>query len=117
MKSFKNRLGVKIVSWILLLPAGLLAIVLAVANRGRVTLSFDPLPFELELPLYVIMLASIFIGIVIGAGVMWWRDGRLRRLARRRGRETAELEREVRILRDRPELPAPDRGAGAGAAG
>ncbi len=111
MRISKRRLGAKFVYWILLLPAGLLAIILAVANRVRVTLSFDPLPFELELPLYVIMLASIFVGIVIGAGVMWWRDGRLRRLARRRGRETAELERELRTLRDRPELPSPDPGA------
>ncbi|MCG8690010.1 MAG: lipopolysaccharide assembly protein LapA domain-containing protein [Minwuiales bacterium] len=102
----------KFLAWLIFVAVGLLTVLLAVANRGPVTFSLDPLPLALELPLYAVILASVFIGLLIGAGAMWLRDGKVRRLARQRRREAAKLEDELRAMRDQPALPA-----GAGRSG
>ncbi len=89
----------RLVSWIVLLPLGLAAIVLAVANREPVRVSADPLPVEFEAPLYAVALAAILLGLVIG-GVSTWMSGRKwRRIAREKRREAAMLENELRRLR------------------
>jgi len=76
----------KILRWIVLPPLALIAIALAVANRHKVTFSFDPFdPLKpalgIDLPLAVIVLGALFIGILIG-GIATW--GQARRKEKRR---------------------------------
>ncbi len=107
------RASVKIVIRIVTVLAVMVAVVLAVANRQMVTFSLDPLPFEVDLELFWIILISVFIGALIGAGTVWWRDGRVRRRARQTRREVARLEAELRAARATSQLPPPTEPAGA----
>ena len=59
-----------------------LFIVFAVANRHIVTLSLDPTPILIDAPLYSIVLASAFIGIMVGAFIVWLQGFRWRRRLR-----------------------------------
>ncbi|MEK9970077.1 MAG: LapA family protein [Ferrovibrio sp.] len=45
----------------------LILIVFAVANKQAVTVSADPLPFEIALPLYLLVFAVFLAGLLIGA--------------------------------------------------
>lgn len=44
----------------------LILVVFAVANKGAVLVSVDPLPFEIELPLYLLVFLVFLIGLVFG---------------------------------------------------
>lgn len=72
----------------------------AVANRHDVDINFDPLPFGLAVPLFVIVLASALVGLIVG-GLSTWMSGRgWRRNARKLRRSNALLETEVAALRE-----------------
>ncbi len=113
MRSIRTRETVKIVIRIVTVLAIALALVLAVANRHAVNFSLDPLPFVIQLKLFWIILASVFIGALIGAGTIWWRDGKVRRRARRARDEVARLEAELVAARATSQLPPPTEPAGA----
>lgn len=44
----------------------LILVVFAVANKGAVLVSVDPLPFEIELPLYLLVFLVFLSGLVFG---------------------------------------------------
>lgn len=76
----------KILRWIVLPPLVILAMAIAVANRSSVTFSLDPFDTEapalgFEVPLFLIILASVLLGILIG-GMGAWAQARRKRLAR-----------------------------------
>ena len=56
----------RIVKWLVFGPAALVIIVLSVSNRRTVTFSLAPMPFEVDLPLYLLLLAAVLIGVVLG---------------------------------------------------
>jgi uncharacterized integral membrane protein len=79
---------VKLLRWILLPLIAVLAMALAVANRSYVTFGFDPFDvetpaFAIEIPLFLIVLASMLLGILMG-GVGAWAQAR-RKAARKKG--------------------------------
>lgn len=53
----------------------LILVVFAVANKGAVLVSVDPLPFEVELPLYllvfIVFLAGLIFGVIVGRLNAW----------------------------------------------
>src|SRR5690606_7157954 len=76
----------KILRWIVLPPLVILAMAIAVANRSSVTFSLDPFDTEapalgFDVPLFLIILASVLLGILIG-GMGAWAQARRKRLAR-----------------------------------
>jgi uncharacterized integral membrane protein len=85
-------------------------VMLAVANRGVVTVRLLPegldrlLPgMAIDLPLYLVSLISIVTGMVLGYLLEWLREHRYRRLAAEKQREAARLSREVASMRkDQP---------------
>lgn len=79
----------------------LVAIVFGIANREMVTLSLSPLPFALDMPLFVALELMLLIGFIFGGVFSWARAGQSRRLARRRGRQVEELKREIERLKQR----------------
>lgn len=72
----------KHLSWIFTLPITVIVVLFAVTNRSPATLSFWPLPWAVDLPIYLIILGSLFIGFLLGAVAAWASGSRRRRYAR-----------------------------------
>lgn len=81
-------------SWILTLPLIAVAVIFSIANRESVTLDLWPFELTLQLPLFVILLACIAFGLVVGGMATWLSAGPTRRRARQARRRVTELERE-----------------------
>jgi len=106
----------KVIYILFVIPLGVLLIALALANRHTVRLVFDPISpdaplLSLEAPLFIVLLASLIIGLVLGGFLTWLKQGRWRRAARQRAREAEALRVENdRLARQleaasRPRLP------------
>ena len=100
----------KIFAWSLALVLVLVTIVFAVNNRAPSKLDFWPVPFEVTLPLYGLVLLGLLIGFVIGVSASWLAGGKWRRLARVRKREINALLAEVAELKKLGETPAIEAG-------
>lgn len=87
----------KRLSWIVSLPLLFLAVLFALSNRQAVTLDLWPFEVGLTLPLYLLFLATLFIGFLFGGLAAWLSAGRQRRRARELRNRLAALEREVAI--------------------
>ena len=98
---------------VVFVPLAIILVALAVANRELVALTFDPFhpgnpALTIHLPLFVFLFVALLAGVLIGSAATWLKQGRYRKLARRR-------EQEVRSLRDaaihntpaKPALPRP----------
>jgi len=87
---------------------GLCLIVIGLANRGMVTVRAMPESLgrlfgrspDIELPLFVVIIAGVGAGLMIGFLWEWVRESRFRAEARSKGREVAILKREMDRLRD-----------------
>ena len=89
---------------LVLLPIAALVILLAVANRAPVRLSFDPFNvdapvFSVDLPLYAILFGAVALGIIVGGIFTWLGQGKTRAQARYHRREAVRYEREAMRLR------------------
>lgn len=84
-------------------------VLFAVSNRAMVSLGLWPLPFLVDLPLYLLFFLSLLIGALIGAAAVWIAGGRGRGELRRRRRRIEALERELAAtqarLEDPPNMP------------
>ncbi len=109
----------KIVRYLVIAPLAIVIIVLAVANRQIVTLSLDPFSISdpsifVRMPLFILILASIVVGILSGGMAAWLRQGKWRRTARSKSDEAARWHQEADRLREagqqasRHALPSPD---------
>ena len=89
---------------------GVLAVVLisvAMANRGGITLRLLPdelatplgLAWSIELPLFVVIIAAIVAGLLIGFVWEWLREHKHRAEAARKSGEVRQLKREVTRLK------------------
>ena len=81
---------------LLLFPLAILVVLLAVANRGPVTLSLDPFSREapeiaVTVPLFAVIFAAVMLGVVIGGMGAWLAQGKHRRAERRYKREARRL--------------------------
>ncbi|MEX1036177.1 MAG: lipopolysaccharide assembly protein LapA domain-containing protein [Sneathiella sp.] len=102
--------------WIIFLVVALAIAALSIANRELVVFSLDPLPFAFDLPLYALLLAAGFIGLLAGSIVTWLRGHPARHENRLYKRELAELKgKNVTLTRNLEEArargsrgPAPD---------
>jgi uncharacterized integral membrane protein len=102
----------RLLNWFVLLPLAVLIVLFAVANRVHVTVSFDPFPGEtsalaFNAPLFIIVFATLIVGILIGGLVSLARQWRLWRAARAAENELARAKAEIESLR-RHEPPRPD---------
>ena len=85
----------KLVFWIVAALVAAVLALFAMSNREAITLGLWPLPFELDLPLYLAIIAAMLTGFVAGALCVWSAGRHGRRESRRRGRRIAALEREL----------------------
>lgn len=94
-----------------LLLLGVALLVVALANRGGVTLSLLPddlaaltgLQASATVPVFVVIFGGIAAGLIIGFVWEWLREHRFRSQAARRARDVEALQREVGRLRKTPE--------------
>ena len=96
-------------NWIAGLPAALIAIAFAVANRDWVRVSFDPFsradPFAYaNMPLWALLFSGIFLGLICGWLGCWIAQGRWRRQARTARQEAQRANAELsEVKRQLPE--------------
>lgn len=87
-----------------------LLVVFAVGNRQTVTINTDPLPFAVDLPLYLLVFVALFSGLVLGvlAG-KWnaWAAGRRRRAKQQAAAHGAATQTPAATNTGSPPLPPP----------
>lgn len=91
-------------------------IALALANRDIVTLRVLPpevaaflgLDWAMQVPLFLVILAGVLLGLLIGFVWEWLREYRIRSTGAKATRKAAHLEREVDRLKARTEGPKDD---------
>ena len=83
------------------LPIAVVAVSFAVSNRDRIALELWPLPGDMELPVYLMVLVPLVVGFLIGGLVAWLSGGKHRHLARSRKDKLDELGRKVVTLQER----------------
>lgn len=87
---------------------GLALLLLALANRGAVTLRLLPgeladltgMTWAVDLPLFGVIFASMVAGVMIGFVWEWFREMKHRSAASSKSREVSRLERELAVMRD-----------------
>lgn len=106
----------RVLGWLLGVPVALVVVVFAIANRHAVRLDLWPLPWALDLPLYLAVLGALAVGIAIGMVAAWLAGAGARRRARQERRRAEALERQLDAARAEaklkgdvagPTLPAP----------
>lgn len=88
---------VKFLRGLIFWPILLVAVALAVANRNAVLFSFDPFnsdapAFAVTIPVFVILLAGVLIGVLLGGLSTWADQAHWRRLARLAEKRVQQLE-------------------------
>ncbi len=90
---------------IVYIPLGLLVLFFALANRGSVKISLDPFPGgalsgpSFEAPLFLVVLASVGVGVISGGASSWLSHRRVRRIAKLARAEAAKAKDELEQLR------------------
>ena len=85
----------RVAYWTGVIAAAVLLSLLAASNRETVSVGLWPLPFLAETPLYLVVLAALFVGFAIGVITAWMRGRRRRRQLRDCRRQNAALAREL----------------------
>ncbi len=96
----------KIVTAIIVVPLIAVIVAFAVANRGAVTVSFDPFSaaapaYSATLPVFAVIFAVLTFGVLVGGTAAWLRQGKWRRAARKLDGEVRALHEEMDSIRRR----------------
>ncbi|HWK47837.1 MAG TPA: lipopolysaccharide assembly protein LapA domain-containing protein [Stellaceae bacterium] len=99
----------KVFHWLVTLPLAVILAVFAVSNRVPVDLTFWPLPFSLQAPLYLVTLVLVLVGYGVGEGLGLMRSLGLKRRLRRQAKRIVALEAALAEARAKPPgvSPAP----------
>jgi uncharacterized integral membrane protein len=76
-------------------PLLIIGVIFAVTNRQSVALHLWPFGITFQAPLFIVVLATLFVGFLAGGVVAWFAAGRRRRMARRDHKRVAALERDL----------------------
>ena len=104
------------IRYILLVVLTLVLLMVALANRGLVTLSLLPddiavllgWQWRMEVPLFLVLALGAVVGVALGFIWEWLREHKHRRIASTKTREVGKLERELATLKDQTSLPNDD---------
>lgn len=91
----------RFVIWIVFIPFAIVVVAFAIANRVPVQIQFDPLPFELDAPIWITVIGSVAIGFIIGSLCKWLFDYRYRSELRQGRKLIRGLEKEISSLREK----------------
>lgn len=95
-----------ILKWLIVIGFTLLLAGFSVVNRHLIVLEFYPMPFEMELPVYLLMLIMFFGGFLLAWLLDRFNFIKLSHRAHRAEQRSHALEEEVARLRHQPSLPA-----------
>ncbi len=73
-------------------------VIVAVSNRNIVSVSLHPLPFQWEMPVYLLLFAGIFIGLGAGALVVMGKSLKQAQHNHGQNKKIRELEKQVKDL-------------------
>jgi uncharacterized integral membrane protein len=110
----------KIAGLLVALPAALILLTFAIANRHPVRLGLDPFHPEapvlsVQLPFYAYLIGALILGVALGGVVTWFNQGRWRRSARNRTVEARRWQAEAdRLTRERDTELTAGKGASTG---
>lgn len=95
----------KFVWLFVVLPAGVILVAFALANRHDVRFNLDPLSaddpyFAFDAPFFLFIFAAFFAGLIIGGIVTWFGQGKWRKEAKAKSRESATLRAETEQLNE-----------------
>lgn len=101
----------RIVNVLVLIPIGIVLIVLSVANRQSVTLALNPFRPEdsvlsVTAPFFVYLFLATIFGLVVGALITWFTQGKHRKRARVEASEAVKWHSEAEKHRTRAEAIA-----------
>lgn len=101
----------RIFRWLITIPTLLIASFLLIANRHSVFISFDPFnaqdpAFSVQLPLYIAILAALFIGLFLGGMLTWFGQHKYRKASRVEKSNAQKWHNEADDLRKRAEKAA-----------
>src|SRR5487761_1430329 len=85
----------RLVYWIAILGVAIILGVFAVSNREAASLALWPLPFVVELPLYLMVFAAVLAGFLVGLLTAWVGGARPRGELRRCRRRNEAFAREL----------------------
>lgn len=105
----------RIIMLLLAVPAAILLVTLAIANRHPVTLVLDPFEpaapvVSLSLPFYVYLFAAMMLGVLLGGIATWAGQSRWRRQARKQSAEARRWHAEAERLARERDAVVPARG-------
>ena len=78
----RRPLIIRVVSWLVLFPSGVILVIFSAINRHSVVINFWPLDFVPEVRLYVVILSVLMVGVFCGGFAVWLTGRRLRRRER-----------------------------------
>ena len=90
----------RIISWIVMIPFALIVIVFSASNLDKVTINLWPLPHEISIPMFTMILAVFIVGFLMGGIVAWLSAGKSRQAARQNRYRADKAERELRALKN-----------------
>ncbi|OHC73792.1 MAG: hypothetical protein A3G18_05310 [Rhodospirillales bacterium RIFCSPLOWO2_12_FULL_58_28] len=91
----------RLLSWIVTAPLAIIVIAFSVSNRSTVTLELWPLPFVVEMPLFVAVLGGAVAGFLASGFIAWISGAAVRSRARSLSYRAEAAEREAAELRDK----------------
>lgn len=97
--------------WLIIFPILLVAGFLLIANRHSIFISLDPFnaddpALSFQIPLYIAILVSIFIGILLGSSLTWLGQHKYRKASRVERTNASKWHNEADDLRKRAEKVA-----------
>jgi uncharacterized integral membrane protein len=102
----------KIITALIVIPAALVIVLFAVANRAPVRVSLDPFAgdppmFGVAVPLFLLVLVVLVLGVVLGGTSAWMGQSRWRRRARRLSAELKASRADNETLRRQVDASTP----------
>jgi uncharacterized integral membrane protein len=94
----------KFVTIFILVPLAIVIVMFAVANRGPITVSFDPFDSRnpavaFQIPLFILIFVLVGLGVLVGGIAAWLRQHKWRARARRAEADVRRLRSELDAAR------------------
>ena len=101
----------KLLAIAILVPLAIVIVMFAVANRGSITVSFDPFDaahpaLALNMPLFMLIFVLVAVGVVVGGIAAWLKQHKWRMRARRAEAEARDLRARLDAGEPRRNVPA-----------
>ncbi|NKD76913.1 DUF1049 domain-containing protein [Haematospirillum sp. H1815] len=88
----------RFLAWLSGIPLAIAVVLFAAANHESVQVGLWPLPWIIELPLYLLALAPLVVGLLIGLALGWIAAAPARKAARAERRRSRFLEGQIRSV-------------------